>query len=182
MSKTILHIDASVSLNESKSRAASARLVEASGADTILRRDLALTPVPHIDHHWVTAGMIPVSGRSEFDHAKLSLSNELIAEIEAADEIVIGMPIYDFTVPAQIKSWVDLIARPGVSFKYTEKGPIGLLRDKPVKVVVASGGTPIGAQHDHATPYMRFILGFVGITDVTFIEAADILEQTALAA
>ena len=182
MTKTILHIDASVSLSDSKSRAASASLVEASGAHTILRRDLAHTPVPHIDHHWVTARMIPVGGRSEFDHEKLALSDELIAEIEAADEIVIGMPIYNFTVPAQIKSWVDLIARPGVSFKYTENGPVGLLRDKPVTVVIASGGTPIGAPHDHATPYMRFILGFVGIMDVTFVEAKDVLDEALLAA
>lgn len=175
MTKTILHIDASVSLAESRSRAASAALVAASGPAAVTRRDLAKTPVPHIDHHWVTARMTPIGGRSDMDQEKLAFSDKLIAEIETADEIVIGMPIYNFTVPAQIKSWVDLIARPGVSFRYTETGPIGLLKNKPVRVVVASGGTPIGAPHDHATPYMRFILAFVGLTDVTFIEARDVL-------
>ncbi len=99
-----------------------------------------------------------------------------MAEVQAADTIVIGLPIYNFGVPAALKAWIDLIARAGVTFQYSAEGPKGLLTGKHAIVAVASGGTEIGSDIDFASGYIRHVLGFVGITDVTFIRA----DRTAL--
>jgi FMN-dependent NADH-azoreductase len=97
----------------------------------------------------------------------------LIAELEAADTIVIGVPLYNFGIPAALKAWIDLIARARRTFRYTEAGPEGLLKDKKAYLVVASGGVPVGSDYDFATGYLRHVLGFVGITDVTVIDAGQ---------
>jgi len=103
----------------------------------------------------------------------LAHSDELIAELEAADTIVIGVPVYNFAIPAALKAWVDQIARARRTFRYTETGPEGLLKGKKAYLVVASGGVPVGSDYDFATGYLRHVLGFVGITDVTVIEAGQ---------
>ena len=100
-------------------------------------------------------------------------SDALIAEVQAADVLVIGVPVYNFGVPAALKAWIDMIARARETFKYTENGPVGLLTNKKAYLVVASGGTEVGSAIDFATPYMKHVMGFIGITDVTVISAGQ---------
>lgn len=145
--------------------------VEARIGTADIRRDLGGKAVPQIDGTWVAANFTPEAERSEDQRAALALSDQLIDEVKAANTILIALPIYNFSVPGALKAWIDLICRAGVTFKYTDTGPVGLLEDKRVIVAVASGGTPVGSDIDFATGYLRHILGFIGITDVTFISA-----------
>jgi len=103
------------------------------------------------------------------------IANEIVAELEAADTIVIGTPIYNFAAPATLKAWMDLVARPRVTFHYTSDGPVGRLTGKRAIVVVASGGVKIGSPADHLTPHLKLFLGFIGITDVEFRAAKDVI-------
>lgn len=171
---TILRIDASARREGSVSRDLADDLVARLRADsdgaTLVRRDLA-SGVPGIDEAWIAAGFTDPAARSDDDRQVLALSDELVAELKAADTLVIAMPIYNFGIPAALKTWVDLISRARITFRYTEAGPVGLLTGKKAYVVVASGGTEIGSDIDFATGYLRHVLGFVGIEDVTFIAA-----------
>jgi len=97
----------------------------------------------------------------------------LVEELKAADTIVIGAPIYNFNIPAALKAWIDLIARARLTFKYGENGPVGLLKNKKAYIVMASGGVPIGSAMDFASGYLQHVLAFVGITDVTIIDASQ---------
>ncbi|MCW1951795.1 MAG: NAD(P)H-dependent oxidoreductase [Octadecabacter sp.] len=169
----ILHIDASANLTTSISRAASAKLVADLGG-TVTYRDLAATPLPQINGPWADARLTDPEARSSDDQDRLALSDTLVAELQAADTIVIGTPVYNFASPASLKAWMDLVARPGVTFAYTAEGPKGLLEGKKAIVTVASGGTEIGSGIDFLTPHLQFFLGFIGITDVEFVAAKDI--------
>jgi len=113
------------------------------------------------------------------DAAHLELSDTLIAELEAADTIVIGAPIYNFAGPACIKAWMDLVARPRVTFTYTPDGPKGLLTGKKAIVVVASGGVAVGSPADFLSSHLTFFLGFLGITDVEVVAAKDVIDPIA---
>ena len=104
----------------------------------------------------------------------LGFSNELVAELENAEHIVIASPIYNFSIPATLKAWVDLIARVGLTFRYTDNGPVGLLENKKATVVMASGGVPIGSDMDMASSYLKFALAFIGISNVNIIDASQI--------
>jgi FMN-dependent NADH-azoreductase len=179
MARNILHIDASARQAGSVSRELSQHLVDAlSDAETqVTKREIGLTPLPLISETWVGANFTPEENRSDSQKQALELSDTLIDELEAADTLVLGVPIYNFGVPAAFKAWVDLIARARKTFKYTESGPVGLLEGKKAYVVIASGGTQSGSEIDFATPYVRHVLGFVGIHDVTII-AADQLMST----
>ena len=154
-------------------------LVEAlSSAETeVITRDIGLTPLPILSEAWVGANFTPDEARTEAQNQILALSDTLISEIEAADTLVFGVPIYNFGVPAGFKAWIDLIARARKTFKYTETGPVGLLEGKKAYVVIASGGTASGSEIDFATPYVRHVLGFIGIHDVEIV-AADQLMAT----
>ncbi|MDP5218196.1 NAD(P)H-dependent oxidoreductase [Ruegeria sp. 2205SS24-7] len=180
MTQTILHIDASARLQNSTTRDLSDRIVRALGANRIIRRDLA-TPLPLITETWVEANFTPAENRDAVQRDVLSLSDALVDELQRADTIVIGLPIYNFSVPAAFKAWLDLIARAGLTFKYTENGPVGLLQGKRAVLAVASGGTAVGSELDFATGYARHVLGFVGITEVDII-AADQMAVNADAA
>ncbi|MEL6413374.1 MAG: NAD(P)H-dependent oxidoreductase [Pseudomonadota bacterium] len=179
MARNILHIDASARQTGSVSRELSQRLVDAlSDAETqITKREIGLSPLPLISETWVGANFTPEDNRSDEQKQVLELSDTLIAELEAADTLVLGVPIYNFGVPAAFKAWVDMIARARKTFKYTESGPVGLLEGKKAYVVIASGGTQSGSEIDFATPYVRHVLGFVGIHDVSVV-AADQLMAT----
>lgn len=179
MARTLLHIDASARSEGSVSRTLTQHLVETlSSAETdVITRDIGLSPVPILSEAWVGANFTPEEARTEAQNQILALSDTLIAEIEAADTLVLGVPIYNFGVPAGFKAWIDLIARARKTFKYTETGPVGLLEGKKAYVVIASGGTASGSEIDFATPYVRHVLGFVGIHDVETI-AADQLMAT----
>ncbi|MGX9354444.1 FMN-dependent NADH-azoreductase [Roseobacteraceae bacterium S113] len=178
MPRTILKIDASARIQGSVTRELTADIVAQYADAAVVTRDLATTPLPQINEDWVSANFTPAEARNDAQHAVLAQSDELVAELQAADTIVIGLPIYNFGVPAALKAWVDLIARAGVTFKYTEQGPQGQLSGKSAIIAVASGGTQAESEIDFATPYLKFALGFVGITDVTVI-AADQLGQGA---
>jgi FMN-dependent NADH-azoreductase len=107
----------------------------------------------------------------------LAQSDELVAELRAADVLVIGLPIYNFGVPTSLKSWIDLVCRVGETFHYTENGPQGLLSGKTAYVTVASGGVPVGSPMDHATTYLTQVLNFIGITDITYIVATGLAQE-----
>lgn len=170
MAQTVLHIDSSARLSGSVSRDLTAQVVERLGAKEIIRRDLA-TPLPLLDEAWIGANFTPADQRSDDQKSLLALSDELIAELQAADTIVIGAPVYNFSVPSTLKAWIDLVARAGVTFRYSEAGPEGLLKGKRAIVVVTSGGTPAGSDYDYASRYLSQILGFIGITDVELVAA-----------
>ena len=170
MTKTVLHIDSSARLTGSATRDLSAAVVAKLAPETIIRRDVA-TPLPLLDEAWVGANFTPADDRSDAQREILALSDELVAELQEADTIVIGAPIYNFSIPATLKAWLDQVARAGLTFNYTENGPVGLLTGKRAVIVAASGGTPVGADFDYAVPYLRHMLGFIGITDVEIVAA-----------
>ncbi|MEX0366529.1 MAG: FMN-dependent NADH-azoreductase [Ruegeria sp.] len=170
MPHTILHIDASARRAGSTTRELSGQVVKHLGASRIIRRDLA-TPLPLLTEDWVNANFTPADQRDAVQRDLLSLSDELVSELKEADTIVIGLPIYNFSVPAAFKAWIDLIARVGETFAYSETGPKGLLEGKRAILAVASGGTAVDSEIDFATTYTRHVLGFVGITEVEVIAA-----------
>jgi FMN-dependent NADH-azoreductase len=170
----ILEINASGRTSGSVSRLLAGELVgelesKHRGA-TITRRDLSLG-IPFVDEDWIAANFTAPGERSETQNDALSFSDQLVAELQTSDTIVIGVPIYNFSIPAALKAWVDMIARAGLSFRYTADGPEGLLKGKTAYLVVASGGVAVDSAWDFATPYMRHALAFVGITDVQVVAA-----------
>ena len=171
----ILRIDSSARKNGSTTRQLTNDLTNAlskqSNETIIVSRDVA-DGLPFVDEDWVNANFTPEENRSKAQRDTLAFSDSLVEELKSADTVVIGLPIYNFGVPATIKAWVDMIARARLSFRYTENGPVGLLTGKRAFLVVASGGTPVGADYDFATSYMKQALAFVGITDVTIIDAS----------
>jgi FMN-dependent NADH-azoreductase len=134
-------------------------------------RDFSATPVPYFDHAWLQALSTPATDRTDEQNAKVAYSDKLIAELQLADTIVIGVPMYNFAIPAMLKSWTDHIARAGVTFSYSDKGPVGLVTGKKVYVVLAMGGKHEEGVTDHIRPFLRTFLGFVGMTDIEFIVA-----------
>lgn len=177
MARNILQIDSSARTDGSISRSLSQAFVERlSSADTqVVTRDIGVEALPLLTEDWVGANFTPDEARTPVQKDTLALSDTLIAELEAADTIVLGVPIYNFGVPAVFKAWVDLVARARKTFKYTEKGPVGLLEGKKAYVVIASGGTASGSDIDFATPYVRHVLGFLGIHDVSVIAADQLM-------
>ncbi|MDW3224525.1 MAG: NAD(P)H-dependent oxidoreductase [Paracoccaceae bacterium] len=176
MTKTILHIDASARHTGSTTRDLTARIVDKFDG-TVLRRDLS-DALPQINETWVNANFTPVDQRTPAQQQALALSDELIAEIKAADILVIGAPVYNFGVPAALKAWIDLIARAGVTFAYTENGPKGLLDGKRAVIALATGGTPVGSEIDFASGYLRHIMGFIGISDVEIVAADQVMANS----
>jgi FMN-dependent NADH-azoreductase len=140
------------------------------GAKVVVR-DLATDAVPHLGGATVGAFFTPADKRNDEQKSALALSDALIAEVQAADTIVIGAPMYNFSVPSVLKAYFDHIARAGVTFRYTENGPVGLLTGKKVVVFSTRGGLYAGTAADGETAYIRQFLGFLGITDVSFIYA-----------
>ena len=170
MTQTVLHIDSSARLSGSVSRDLTAQVVERLGAKEVIRRDLATT-LPLLDEAWIGANFTPADQRSDDQKATLALSDALVAELERVDTVVIGAPVYNFTVPTTLKAWIDLVARVGKTFQYTEAGPEGLLKGKRAIVVIASGGTEAGSDIDYASRYLQHMLGFIGITDIELVAA-----------
>ena len=138
--------------------------------DKLTVRDLAANPLPVLDFSVATA-LRATEDLSQDQQSIVDLSNTLIEEIKAADTLVIAAPMYNFTIPTQLKNWIDLIARAGVTFTYTENGVKGLIEGKKAIVVTTRGGIHKDAATDSMTPYLRTVLGFVGITDVEFVYA-----------
>ncbi len=170
----VLEISASGRRTGSVSRMLTQEIIDAlemrEGAISLQRRDLG-AGVALVDEAWIGANFTPEDERSCEQREILRQSDALVAELQAADVIVIGAPIYNFGVPAALKAWVDMIARARLTFRYTPDGPEGLLKGKKAYVVVASGGVAVDSPVDFATPYLRQALRFVGITDVDIIAA-----------
>mgnify|MGYP000353704718 FL=1 len=177
MTHTVLNIQASARHDGSVTRQLSDKILTEIAADQTITRDLA-TGLPLLDAAWLAANFTLADDRTDVQRETLALSDSLITEIKQADTIVIGSPVYNFSVPAVLKAWIDQIARVGVTFKYTPDGPVGLLSGKRAIIVIASGGTPVGSDIDYASGYLKHIMGFIGITDVTII-AADALGNDA---
>jgi len=170
----VLEISAGARSEGSISRLLTADLISALGSrhgETQIARPDPADGLPFIDEAWVAANFTPEEDRSGQHRQTLAFSDTLVAELAAADVLVIGAPIYNFSLPATLKTWIDMIARARLTFQYTENGPEGLLTNKKAYVVVPSGGVPVGSPMDFATPYLRHALSFVGITDVEFIGA-----------
>ncbi len=171
--RTILKLNASARTDGSVSRAFVDRVVaRLAGPQTaVIDRDLAKTPPAFVDAAWVDANFTDPAERRPAQQAALAASDALVAELQSADAIVIGAPIYNFGVPAALKAWIDQVARARLTFRYTADGPVGLLTGKKAYVVIASGGVAVGSAVDFASSYLRHVLGFVGITDVEFVVA-----------
>jgi FMN-dependent NADH-azoreductase len=171
----ILQIHSSVfSRNGQSSRLADrfvAELVAQHPAAQMIERDLAADPVPHLDGARVAAFFAQPGERTEEQRATVAYSDALIDELRRADLIVLGLPMYNFGVPSQLKAWFDHIARAGETFKYTDKGAVGLLTGKKAYVFAARGGLYAGTANDWQTQLVRYFLGFLGITDVQFVYA-----------
>ncbi|MBT8766562.1 FMN-dependent NADH-azoreductase [Metapseudomonas boanensis] len=148
-----------------------ARWQTAHPADDIQVRDLAIDQVPHLDADLLGGWMKPADQQSESEKAALALSNLLTEELLAADVLVMAAPMYNFAIPSTLKSWLDHVLRAGVTFKYTETGPQGLLTGKRAYILTARGGIYAGSPVDHQEPYLRQAMSFIGIHDVTFIHA-----------
>ena len=147
------------------------RLREANPDSVLKVRDLAKDPVPALDDAALGALFTPAEKRTREQAASVAARDALIAEVQAADALVLGVPMYNLGNPVQLKGWIDAIARAGVTFRYTSSGPEGLLKGKTAYVALARGGRYRGTPGDAQTPYLKTILGFLGITDVRFIYA-----------
>lgn len=146
----------------------------AHASDDIVVRDLAANPIPVLDGELVGALRPSDATLTPRQQEALDLSNELIAEIQAADTVVITAPMYNFNIPTQLKNYFDLVARAGVTFRYSENGPEGLITGKKVVVISTRGGIHKDTPSDLLTPYLKLFLGFLGMTDVEFVFAEGI--------
>lgn len=170
MTQNILRIDASARRTGSITRDLTDEIMATMPDAQVTIRDLA-KPLPLLDEAWIGANFTPADQRSDDQRDRLALSDQLVQEIADADTLVIGLPIYNFSVPASFKAWIDLVCRAGLTFQYSETGPKGLLTGKRAIVALASGGTEMGSEIDFAGRYVQHVLGFIGITDVTFVRA-----------
>ncbi|MGH8459734.1 MAG: FMN-dependent NADH-azoreductase [Nevskiales bacterium] len=172
--KTLLKINSSILTSGNANRLADAfvtRWQAAHPQDRVIERDLTRDPIPHLDEITLTGFGTPAEKRTPGQAAAVALSDTLIAELRAADVIVLGVPMYNFGIPSPLKAWIDHIARAGITFKYSESGPVGLLQGKKVYVLAARGGLHAGSERDAQTQYLRTILGFLGMTDIEFVYA-----------
>lgn len=151
------------------------RLLDVNPGATVTRRDLGETPIPHLTK--ATVSGVRAVATTPAEHAALALSDELVGELLAADVILIGAPMYNFSISTGLRAWFDHVLRPGVTFSYSEAGPQGLVTGKQVIVVESRGGlySEGPAQPmDFQEPYLRVLLGFIGLTEVTFVHAEKI--------
>ena len=167
---TILRIDSSARHEGSASRELAGRLIDRFDDAVVVERDLA-AGLPLLSETILGAMWTPPEQRSADQQAALTVADQLIDELVSADVVVIGLPIYNFGPPASMKAWADLVARAGTTFRYGDQGPEGLVPDKPVYVVVASGGVPVGSPMDLSSTWLTTFLGFLGLRDVTVIAA-----------
>jgi FMN-dependent NADH-azoreductase len=176
----VLYVSASGRSGGSVSRQLSRDLIAALddryGAIEVTHRDVA-KGVPFVDEDWINANFTPEESRTEEQRSTLAYSDALVSELQAADILVLGVPVYNFSIPASLKAWIDMIARARLTFRYTENGPEGLLQGKKAYIVVATGGVGVESAMDFATPYLKHALAFIGITDVEIIAAEKLNSQ-----
>ena len=180
MNNTILHINSSERFQDSVTRQVSAELVSAlqkQSGFVIKSRDLA-KGIPFINEDWIHANFTDPEQRTEQNKQALKTSDQLVEELQAAEILVIASPIYNFSVPAVLKAWIDQVARARLTFRYTENGPEGLLKAKKAYLVMASGGVPLGSEVDYASTYLNQVMNFLGIHDVTVVDAGSLIQDT----
>lgn len=169
--KNILVINSSISgSNGNSNKLVQFLLAQLSGAQ-VTEIDLNAQPLPHLEMSEIGAWMTPAAERNSEQQALAARSDELIAKIEAADAIVFGVPMYNFALPSQLKALLDRLARAGVTFKYTETGPVGLLKDKPVIFALARGGIYANTPADSQVPFLKTFFNFIGLTQQHFVYA-----------
>ena len=172
---TLLNLKSSLFSDAGQSSALAARLVAQWRRDhpggRVIERDLAAQPVPHLTAERFAAFAARPEGRTPEQQAVAGFSDALVAELRAADTIVLGLPMYNFGVPSTLKAYFDHVARAGETFRYTEKGPVGLLTGKRAVVVATRGGLYAGTPRDTQTPCVRDFLAFIGLEDVEFVYA-----------
>lgn len=177
----ILYLTASIrSEGESVSRGIGQHLVEGLAAKTgasVTTRDLAANDLPYVSAGRFAANLTPAGQRTPEQAELAAIADTLIAELQAADTIVIASPVYNFGPPATLKAWADLVARAGTTFRYTATGPEGLLKGKKAYLAIASGGTPMGSEIDFMSRWLIFFLGFLGISDVEMLAADGIMGE-----
>ncbi len=175
----ILYVTASIRSNsDSISRGLGQRIVDglaAKSGASVTTRDLAANDLPYVSAERFGANLTPAADRTPEQAQLAAIADTLIAELQAADTIVIAAPIYNFGAPATLKAWADLVARAGTTFHYTANGPEGLLKGKKAYLAIASGGTPVGSDVDFMSRWLTFFLGFLGITDVEIVAADGIM-------
>jgi len=175
----ILYITASIrSDSDSVSRGLGRRIVDglaAKSGASVTTRDLAANDLPYVSAERFAANLTPAAERTPEQADLAAIADTLIAELQAADTIVIAAPVYNFGPPATLKAWADLVARAGTTFQYTANGPEGLLKGKKAYLAIATGGTPVGAEFDFMSRWLTFFLGFLGITDVAIVAADGIM-------
>lgn len=172
MTLNVLRIESSIKPEGAVSTKLMDEIIEKLGDTTVTTRDVSSTPA--IDANWIGAVFTPAESRNAEQNDIVAYSDTLINEIQSNDVLVIGVPVYNFNIPARLKNWIDQIARAGVTFQYTETGPQGLIQGKRAILAFSSDGTAAGSDIDFAERYMRHILGFIGITDVTSVTAQQI--------
>lgn len=170
---TILRLDSSANGDASVTNRLNTVLTDTLSPDTVIQRDV--TALPSLSAEVFSANMTPPEERTEAQRQLAALGDEIIAELESADVVVIGAPIYNFGVPSGIKAWMDLAARAGRTFRYTESGPEGLLTNKKAYIVTSSGGVELGSEMDFATPHLQAFLGFLGFSEISQIDAGGLL-------
>lgn len=174
----ILYITASIRSDaDSVSRGLGQRIVDGllAKGGSLATRDLAANDLPYVSAERFAANLTPAAERTAQQAELAAIADQLIAELQAADTIVIASPVYNFGPPAVLKAWADLVARAGTTFRYTATGPEGLLKGKKAYIAIATGGTPVGAEFDFMSRWLTFFLGFLGITDVTIVAADGIM-------
>jgi FMN-dependent NADH-azoreductase len=173
--QTLLHIDTSIHSSQGESSRLAARFVERFRHEhpeaAVIHRDLARDPVPHLTAERFAAFVARPDARTPAQAAIAGESDALIAELERAEVVVLGVPMYNFGIPSALKAYFDHVARSGRTFRYTATGPEGLLRGKQAIVFATRGGVYAGTARDTQTPYLRDFLAFVGISDVEFVYA-----------
>lgn len=169
---TLLKINASARKQASLSRQVTQYITEALEADQTIERDLAETELEMVTEEHINAYYTKPDERSEAQKNRLALSDQLIGELKSANQLVIGSPMYNFSIPASLKAWVDLVCRVGETFRYGNNGPEGLLHIERAFVVVATGGTPIDSPADFVSPYLTQVCRFIGIDHIHIIDVS----------
>ncbi len=184
--RTLLHIDASPRGARSKSRQLGAEFVatwrSAHPDASVITRDVGVSPPPFVSEAWVEGAFAPADGQSPAARAAIAVSNTYVDEVLAADQIVITTPIYNLSLPAALKAWIDQVVRSGRTFRVGPQGYEGLARGKKALIVVTSGSDfrpegPSGA-YNFLEPYLRAVLGFIGIVDVEFVYAHSLGQKS----
>jgi len=171
----ILHIDSSLNGDNAVAAQLTQKWLEnirQQGANIqVSQRDLSSADLPHLTGEQHAGFNAPEAERTPHQQLAIELSDNLISELRAADTIVLGVPLYNFGIPSSLKAWIDHVARSGETFNYTSEGPVGTLTGKKVIVIATRGGVYAGSPNDNQTPYLKQVLGFIGLTDVEFVYA-----------